>query len=296
MPTLAARHGPIAYEVEGAGRPIVLICGLGSQLIRWSAPFRQALVDRGFQVIRLDNRDAGKSHDYPDDTTPDLKTLARALRGGEAVSLPYRLDDLADDVVTLLDALSIPRADIFGVSMGGFIAQHLAFSHPDRVATLTLVMTSTGNPDLPGPSPEAQALLARRSAGGDDRDALIEQGIDNAMVIASPAYPPEPAALRARVTAEIDRAHRPLGYVRQRAAILADGDRSDRVRRISAPTLVIHGTDDPLVPHQGGEALASLIPGAQLRLFEGMGHELPPELNDAIADAVAALSRMESVA
>lgn len=290
MPVFAASHGPIEYEIEGSGRPIVLICGLGSQLIRWSAGFRQALVERGFQVIRFDNRDSGLSYRASDETTPDLRTLARALRSGDAVSLPYSMSDLGDDVVTLLDALGIARADIFGVSMGGFIAQHVAFSHPDRVATLTLVMTSTGNPDLPGPSPDAQALLARRSTGGNDRDALIEQGIFNATIIASPAYPPDPDALRRRVTAEIDRAHLPQGYVRQRAAILADGDRRARVKRITAPTLVIHGTDDPLVPHQGGEDLTALIPGAELKLFPGMGHEIPEALVPVIADAVTALS------
>ncbi|PKP90331.1 MAG: alpha/beta hydrolase [Alphaproteobacteria bacterium HGW-Alphaproteobacteria-16] len=291
MPTLAASHGPIEYDIEGTGRPIVLICGLGSQLIRWSTNFRQALIERGFQVIRFDNRDSGLSHQYGDETTPDLRTLARALRSGETPSLPYRMSDLGDDVVSLLDALDIARADIFGVSMGGFIAQHVASSHSDRVATLTLVMTSTGNPDLPGPSPEAQALLARRSAGGQDRDALIEQGMFNATVIASPAYPPDLDALRARVTAEIDRAYLPQGYIRQRAAILEDGDRRTRVERISVPTLVIHGTDDPLVPHQGGEELAALIPGARLHLIPGMGHEIPDALAPRIADAVAALSR-----
>ncbi len=290
MPAFAAPHGPIEYEIEGSGRPIVLICGLGSQLIRWSASLRQALVERGFQVIRFDNRDSGLSHHCGDQTTPDLKALARALRNGAAVSLPYRVSDLGDDVVILLDSLGIARADIFGVSMGGFIAQHVAFSHPDRVATLTLVMTSTGNPDLPGPSPDAQALLARRSEGEHGRDALIEQGIFNATVIASPAYPPDPDALRARVTAEIDRAYLPQGYVRQRAAILADGDRRDWVKRITAPTLVIHGKDDPLVPHEGGEELAALIPGAKLKLFPGMGHEIPEVLIPSIADAVAALS------
>lgn len=294
MPTLVAAHGAIEYEVEGTGRPIVLISGLGSQLIRWSPAFRRALVERGFMTIRLDNRDSGLSHAYPDETTPDLRALARALRGGDPVFLPYRLSELCDDVVTLLDHLALARADVLGVSMGGFVAQHVASAHPDRVATLTLVMTSTGNPALPPPSAEAQALLVRRSAGGQGRDELIESGVFNAMVIASPAYPPDPEAVRARVTAEIDRAHRPQGYVRQRAAILADGDRSERVRRIAAPTLVIHGTHDPLVPHQGGEELASLIPGARLLLFEGMGHEIPDALVPQIADAVADLSRPAS--
>lgn len=290
MPTLAAPHGAIEYAIEGASDPIVLICGLGSQMIRWSSGFRSALIERGFQVIRFDNRDAGLSHGYPD-PPPDLRALARALRAGEAVELPYRLADLASDVVTLLDGLGIERAHVFGASMGGFIAQHVAADHAARVASLTLVMTSTGNPALPPPSAEAQELLARRSNAEGTREGLIEQGVFNAQVIASPAYPPDPEALRARVTAEIDRAHHPAGYVRQRAAILADGDRRELVMRIAAPTLVIHGTDDPLVPHAGGEELAALIAGASLHLFPGMGHEIPEQLVPLIADLVASHAR-----
>lgn len=290
MPVLAAPHGAIEYEIEGAGEPIVLICGLGSQMIRWSPGFRSALTEHGFQVIRFDNRDTGLSHGYPD-LPPDLKTLARALRAGEVVELPYRLADLASDVVTLLDGLGVERAHIFGVSMGGFIAQHIAADHAARVASLTLVMTSTGNPALPPPSAEAHELLARRSNAEGTREGLIEQGVFNAQVIASPAYPPDPGALHARVTAEIDRAHRPAGYIRQRAAILADGDRRELVKRIAAPTLVIHGTDDPLVPHAGGKELAALIPGASLHLFPGMGHEIPEPLVPTIADLVASHAR-----
>jgi len=290
MATFVAPHGPIEYEIEGAGRPIVLVSGLGSQLIRWSAAFRRALVERGYMIIRFDNRDAGLSYHYPDHTTPDLKSLARAIRRREPFQAPYRLTDLAGDVITLLDWLGIARADILGVSMGGFIAQHVASAHADRVATLTLVMSSTGNPALPAPSAEAQALLARRSVGGHDRDDLIEQGVLNALAISSPAYPPDIKALRARVTAEIDRAYLPQGYVRQRAAILVDGDRSELVRHIAVPTLVIHGTQDPLIPHPGGEELAALIEGSRLLLFPGMGHEIPDELAATIADEVANLS------
>lgn len=296
MPNISAPHGPIEYAVEGEGRPLVLICGLGSQMIRWSPEFRQTLVGHGFQVIRFDNRDTGLSRNYADGPTPDLKAVFRLLRSGGKPDLAYRLTDLADDVVLLLDHLGVQRAHILGVSMGGFIAQHLAARHPERVDTLTLVMTSTGNPALPPPSAEAQAFMAKK--GGDEAGAgdLVEQAIANALVICSPAYPPDPVRLRARVAAEIERAHLPSGYVRQRAAILADGDRSAIVKGISAPTLVIHGTADPLIPHEGGEELAALIPGAQLRLIEGMGHEIPEALAAGIAAAVAELAKRPEAA
>lgn len=291
MPSFSAPHGPIEYAVEGEGRPLVLICGLGSQMIRWSAEFRRALVDQGFQLIRFDNRDTGLSRNYADGPVPDLKAVFRLLRSGGVPDLPYRLPDLAHDVVLLLDHLGIARADVLGVSMGGFIAQHLAAGYPDRVDTLTLVMTSTGNPDLPPPSAEAQGFMAKKgsdTAGGSGD--LIEQAVANALVICSPAYPPDPDRLRARVTAEIERAHLPSGYVRQRAAILTDGDRSAMVSRITAPTLIVHGTADPLIPHAAGEELAALITGAELWLVEGMGHEIPDALTHDIAEAVGRLA------
>lgn len=291
MPNISAPHGPIEYAVEGEGRPLVLICGLGSQMIRWSPEFRQTLVEHGFRVIRFDNRDTGLSRNYTDAPVPDLKTVFRLLRSGGKPDLAYLLTDLADDVILLLDHLGVERAHILGVSMGGFIAQHLAARHSERVDTLTLVMTSTGNPALPPPSAEAQAFMAKKGGDGADAGDLVEQAIANALVICSPAYPPDPARLRARVIAEIERAHLPSGYVRQRAAILADGDRSEMVKGIRAPTLVIHGTADPLIPHQGGEELAALIPDAELRLIEGMGHEIPEALAASIAAAVAGLAK-----
>jgi pimeloyl-ACP methyl ester carboxylesterase len=288
MPSITAPHGPIEYAVEGVGEPLVLINGLGSQLIRWSPAFRAALVDCGFQVIRFDNRDAGLSKGYGDEA-PDLRAVARALRAGEPLELPYRIADLASDVVTLLDSLGIPKAHLLGMSMGGFIAQHLAADHPTHVASLTLIMSSSGNPALPPPSAEAQALLSRRSGDGvATRDALIDQAVLNAQVIASPAYPTDPGSFRLRAAAEIDRAYRPAGYVRQRAAIMADGDRRAMLSRIKTRTLVIHGKADPLVPHKAGEELARLITGATLRSIEGMGHEIPDQLAADIALACAA--------
>jgi pimeloyl-ACP methyl ester carboxylesterase len=205
--------------------------------------------------------------------------------------LPYSLNDLACDVPVLLDALDLPSAHIVGMSMGGFIAQLLALNAPQRVRSLTLLMTSSGNPDLPGPSPEAQALLQRRSAPIVNRDALIEAGVLNQQALASPGYPTDAGDVRTRVAAEIDRAYDPGGYLRQRAAILADGDRRDRIRAIDRPTLVLHGEDDPLINVAAGRELAQLIPGAILATYPGMAHEIPAGLAARVADDIAAFVR-----
>jgi len=289
MATIDAAHGPIEYEVEGdeAGDPILLVTGLGAQLVRWSATIRNELLERGHRVIRLDNRDAGLSHHHHDSGRPHLKKIIAALAAGEAADIPYTLHDMAGDAVTLMDALGVERAHVVGTSMGGFIAQHLAFGWPDRVKSLTLIMTNSGNPGLRSPDEKVLAVLAERSNPNEDRATQIERNVVNQTVIGSPGYPFDPDALRRRIKAEMERGGTPESYARQRAAILADGDRRERVAKITAPTLVLHGEADPLIPVDGGIELAQLIPGARLILYPGMGHEIPEQLAKKVAVDIA---------
>lgn len=286
MARLDAAHGPIEYEIEGRedGTPLMLITGLGAQLVRWSPTLRQALIARGFRVIRLDNRDAGLSRHYHDAGRPDLKQVAAALRENRGPGLAYTLGDMADDVATLMDALGIASAHVAGSSMGGFIAQLVAIRHPERVRSLTLIMTSTGNPELPGPPPEVQAMLAARAEPGV---SPADQAVANARLIASPAFPFDEARVRARIAEEAERGSNGDSYLRQRAAILAGGDRREDLRKLDVPTMVLHGDADLLVRVEAGRDVAANIPGAELRVFEGMGHEIPEGLVDQVADAIA---------
>lgn len=295
MARLDAAHGAIEYEVEGRedGTPIVLITGLGAQLVRWSPTLRGALVERGYRVIRLDNRDAGLSRHFAEAGRPDLKAVAAALRDGGTPDLAYRLDDMADDVTVLMDALGVAAAHVVGSSMGGFIAQLLAIRHRERVRSLTLIMTSTGNPELPGPPPEVQAMLAARAQPGV---SAADAAVANARLIASPGYPFDEERVRARIAAETERGSNGDSYLRQRAAILAAGDRREALRRLNVPTIVIHGDADLLVRVEAGRDVAANIPGAELRVIPGMGHEIPEALVPEIVDAIEAVAAKAKVA
>ena len=294
MARLDAAHGAIEYEVEGRedGTPIVLITGLGAQLVRWSPTLRGALVERGYRVIRLDNRDAGLSRHFAEAGRPDLKAVAAALRDGGTPDLAYRLDDMADDVTVLMDALGVAAAHVVGSSMGGFIAQLLAIRHRERVRSLTLIMTSTGNPELPGPPPEVQAMLAARAQPGV---SAADAAVANARLIASPGYPFDEERVRARIAAETERGSNGDSYLRQRAAILAAGDRREALRRLNVPTIVIHGDADLLVRVEAGRDVAANIPGAELRVIPGMGHEIPEALVPEIVDAIEAVAAKAKV-
>lgn len=289
MARLDAAHGPIEYEVEGAGdgTPLVLVTGLGAQLVRWSPGLRAALVERGFRVIRLDNRDAGLSRHHVEAGRPDLKAIAATLRDGGTPDLAYTLGDMADDVATLMDALGVGSAHVVGTSMGGFIAQLVAIRHPERVRSLTLVMTSTGNPDLPGPPPEVQAMLASR---GEPGVSATDQAVANARLIASPGYPFDEERVRARIAAEAERGSNGDSYLRQRAAILAGGDRRADLAKLDVPTMVLHGDADLLVRVEAGRDVAANIPGAELRIYPGMGHEIPEPLVPEIVEAIATIA------
>jgi pimeloyl-ACP methyl ester carboxylesterase len=260
------RHGPIELEYAAFGDPqahaLVLIRGLGTQMVEWSPVLIEGFVDAGFRTVIFDNRDAGLS--------------------GKA-SADYSLGDMAADVIGLLDGLGIERAAVFGISLGGMVAQHIAFRYPERVSALFPVMTSSGDPGLPRPAPEIQARLTRTAEG---REAVIALNAENRVVFGSPAYPETEAQRFAAAAAAYDRCHFPPGVARQMRAVIADGSRAERLQQVRVPTLVIHGIDDPLIPLAAGEHVAQCIPGARIERIPGMGHNLPDALAPRIVDLV----------
>lgn len=280
----------IDIEVDDQGprdAPVVLlIMGLGMQLIAWPQALVEQLLARGFRVVRFDNRDIGLSQWFDASGVPNMgaATLRYALR----LPVPhiYRLQDMAADALGVMDALGIARAHVWGASMGGMIAQHLARMAPARVSTLTLMMTTSGARRLPQPSWKVrQALMTRPMGPG--LDAAVNWGVGLFRLIGSPAYPTPPDALRARIRASAERAWHPAGSARQLLAIVADGDRTPWLSTLSVPTTVIHGTADPLVPPACGEQLARHIRGAELVLIDGMGHDLPEPLLERFAQLLA---------
>lgn len=284
----------IAYDDFGSedAESILLISGLGVQMIRWAVPFCEALARQGYQVIRFDNRDAGLSTHLDGAPVPELMAVARAVARGARPNVPYDLHDMADDAVGLLDALGIARAHVVGRSMGGMIAQLMASEHPDRVLSLTSIMSSTGNPGLPPPTPEAVAALTRPAPNpAEDEEGFLAHAIALSRVLASPRYPFDEAAQRVQALTELRRAYNPAGFGRQIAAIAATGDRRRRLNTIATPTLVVHGAADTLVPAAAGRDTAANIPGAELKVIEGMGHDLPPELYETVVSAIVANAR-----
>jgi pimeloyl-ACP methyl ester carboxylesterase len=297
MAQVKANGISIEYESFGpeSADPVLLIMGLGAQLTLWPVELCEALVSRGFRVVRYDNRDVGLSTKFVDAPVPQLPAVLAAVMSGQDPKVPYRLDDMAADAAGLLDALGLERAHIVGASMGGMIAQLFAATYPARTLSLTSIMSTTGNPAVPPASPEAIGVLMSRPQGGDV-DAVVEFGVKAARVIGSPAYPADETALRARVRRDVERSNYPAGFARQMAAIYANGDRRAKLASITAPTVVIHGAADPLVPIEGGRDTAASIKGAELIEIEGMGHDLPLALVDRIADAVAAVAKRAKVA
>ena len=260
--------------------------GLGAQLIQWPDELVDLLVARGFQVIRFDNRDIGLSSRFDDQKAPNLMQLMMDNVAGKKISVPYNLSDMAKDAVALLDALDIKKAHIVGASMGGMIAQLVAVNHPAHVLSLTSIMSTTGNPDLPQATPEAMEALLAPVEDPTNLEEAVKRGIHVWKTIGSPGFPRDEADLLAYVKRTVKRCYYPDGTARQMAAIVADGDRRERLKTITAPTIVLHGEADPLVPIAGGEDTASAIPGAQLRRVKGMGHDVPPALYETYADAI----------
>ena len=293
------RANGIEIEYESHGREsdpaILLVMGLGAQLTVWPLPFVEALVARGFRVIRFDNRDVGLSTKIERAGVPNLYAIVAQSFLRFHPRVPYTIADMAGDAAGLLDALGIARAHIVGASMGGMIAQHFAARWPERTLSLTSMMSTTGNPLLPMASFDAMRALIRRPRS-QNIDALVAHGMALTRTIAGPGYPMDEEVLRARVRENIERASYAPGFTRQLAAIIADGDRRPMLRQLKVPTVVIHGTTDPLIPAACGRDTAANIPGARLVELERMGHSLPIELIPAIVDAIAEVTEQRLAA
>jgi len=293
MASAAANGITLEYETWGdpAAPPILLIMGLGMQLTSWPDALREGLVAHGFRVIAFDNRDCGHSTRIRMRRAPNLMLQIARAWARLPVRAPYTLDDMAADTVGLLDALGVARAHIVGVSMGGMIAQVVAARHPERVASLTSIMSSTGNRRVSKSTPAARRALLARPDDPDDPESVTRRLIEFFGVIGSPGYPTDHGELRQRIERSVRRSYYPAGTAHQLLAIMASGDRRWLLPKIAAPTLVIHGAADPLVPVAAGRDTAHHIKGAQLKVIEGMGHDLPLALQPVLVEAIAAHCR-----
>jgi len=289
MSKVAANGLQIDYETFGnpSGRPLLLIAGLGGQMIHWDDDLCKDLAKRGHYVIRYDNRDVGLSTKFDEAGMPNFGEIFRKMIQGEKVTPPYTLEDMADDAAGLLDALGIRKAHICGMSMGGMIAQTIAIRHPSRVLSLISIYATTGNPELPQAKPEVFRVIT--APPPRERKAYIEHMLGVFQTISGPRFPPDEPWTRRILAESYDRCFYPQGVARQLVAILAQVNRVPSLASVKAPTLVIHGGNDPLVPADGGKDTAKAIPKARLMLIEGMGHDLPhggawPQIVEAITD------------
>jgi pimeloyl-ACP methyl ester carboxylesterase len=276
----------IAYDRRGdrAHPGVLLVIGVGGQLVNWPEGFCDALVERELQVIRFDNRDAGRSTHITGAPVPDLP----AVLAGDFATVSYSLSDMAADAIGLLDAIGLPEAHLVGASMGGAIAQTMAIEHPDRVRSLTSMMATTGDMSVGQPAPEAlKALFGGRRAV--TREDVIAQAVRAASIVGSPGYPADEQAVAATAATAFDRGHDVTATTRQAVATVASGDRTPFLRHLAVPTLVIHGVEDQMCDVSGGRATAAAVPGAERLLIDGMGHNLPPALWPRIGDAIAAV-------
>jgi pimeloyl-ACP methyl ester carboxylesterase len=286
VPRASANGIELEYETFGdpGDQPLVLISGLATQMISWREPFCELLASRGFFVIRFDNRDVGLSTWMEGAGQPDI---GAAFRGEGHPA--YQLEDMADDVAGLLDSLGIPAAHLVGASMGGFIAQLVAINHPDRVLTLTSIMSGPGGSDEVAPTPEGAAVLLVPPP--DTREKRIELAMTIHRTLAGAGDQLDDAVERAYAERSVDRAYYPMGVGRQLVAIMAAGSRLERLKQVRVPTLVFHGTDDVLVPIENGRLVAGAVPGARFIGVPGMGHDIPERVWSELADAVEELAQ-----
>lgn len=283
----------IEVDIQGPadGEPLLMIMGLGMQLIAWPEGLVEQLVAKGFRVIRFDNRDVGLSQSFDELGAPNIPLAALLHTLRLPVKAPYQLADLARDAVGVLDALGVAKAHVCGASMGGMVAQHMGFAHAQRVKSLTLMMTTSGDRGVPKESLKVRRALISRPKPGSTPEQKFQNVLDHYVglygVIGSPGYPPETKQLRERLARGIKRAFRPQAVARQMVAIAADTHRAERLPRISAPTLVIHGEGDALIPVAAAHDLAKRIPGAKLEIIPGWGHDLPEALWPQLAAEIA---------
>jgi pimeloyl-ACP methyl ester carboxylesterase len=290
MVQVSANGITIEYELSGPadGPVLLMIHGVGAQLVRWPQALCGAFERKGFRTLRLDNRDIGLST-HIDAPVPDIAAVVEARRQGREPELPYTLSDMAADTVGLLDALGIGRAHVLGVSLGGMVAQVMAIEHPARVRSLNIFMSQSGNPGLAPSKPEAIAILSRRAPDPhEDREGYLRHQVELNRVLGSPDYPASETELRTFATLAAGRAWNPAGPARQLAAARGAADRRPALRTLPIPTLVVHGVEDPLIPVEHGADIARAIKGAWLLELNGMGHDLPAELTDLFVSAVSA--------
>ncbi|MBW2526223.1 MAG: alpha/beta fold hydrolase [Deltaproteobacteria bacterium] len=289
MPPGTAHHIELAYETIGEGEPLLLVMGLGSQLVYWPDSFCAALASQGLQVIRYDHRDVGLSTKMVDAPRVDVRRLFARWLVGLPIAAPYTLVDMADDAVRLLDRLGIESAHVVGISMGGMIGQTMAIRHPERLRTLTSWASHTGERHWYAGSPRAMRVLL--GPAPRDREDAMDRAVDFYRVVRSTAYPFDVGQVRDRAARAHDRCFYPIGFGRHVAAILATGPRSQALRFVRVPTLVLHGSADPLIRPAAGRATARAIPGATWRLIDGLGHDLPDGAAELVADTIAAHAR-----
>lgn len=282
MASVQANGITIEYEEQGEGAPLLLVMGLGGQLIDWPQDFVDLLVAQGFRVIRFDNRDAGLSTAMSSEP-PSTAQLAKAMILRRLFKAEYQVRDMADDAAGLLEALGIDSAHVVGISMGGMIAQSMALHHPLRVRSLTSIMSTTGNRRVGQPKLGMVVRTMRRPV--PTRDNAVELGVDLFRHICGPTFDAD--EFRRMAQAAVDRSFRPAGTARQAAAIMASPDRTEGLRRLTAPTLVIHGLLDPLVKPSGGRATAAAVPGSRLLMFNDMAHDLPSTRLREMAEEIA---------
>jgi pimeloyl-ACP methyl ester carboxylesterase len=282
----------IEYETLGdKGDPaLLLVMGLGAQLTIWPDALCEGLARRGFFVIRYDNRDCGLSTDFGSWGVPNIADALGKAMSGQKVEAPYLVKDMAGDAIGLIDALGLSRAHMVGASMGGMIVQTIAALWPQRTRSLVSIYSTSGRPGLPPGKPEALAMLTAQPEG-PAREQLVRHGMKLRTVIGSPAYPTPEAELRAFVEKNVDRRWYPEGAARQYLSIIASGDRVEQLQTIEAPTLVLHGEADPLLPVECGRDVARLVPGAELQTYPGWGHDFPGPLVPTLVDRIAAFCK-----
>jgi pimeloyl-ACP methyl ester carboxylesterase len=290
MPTAHVNGMDVEYETAGdpSNPPMLLVMGLGAQLITWPQGFVDALVGRGFFIIRYDNRDSGLST-----KCEGIVDLFALLGAGDAAPVPYRIEDMAEDGVALLDHLGIDQVHLVGASMGGMIAQAMVIAHPTRFWSVCSIMSTTGDRAVGAPTGEALTALIRPAA--TSRAEAVAASVAGSRVIGSPGYPFDEALQVRRAEAAYDRCYFPAGTARQLGAILAATDRTPGLGAVRQPFLVIHGEEDPLVTVSGGRATAAAVPGSSLLLMPGMGHGLPEETWDTIVDAIVHNTELATV-